>query len=143
MVFRKNNKRIKNQVHINVAPLVDVMLVLMVIFMMTSQIATIGINVDLPKTTSQKQQKINDKDHPIVITIDKNAEIYLEEANLSMEELLKKLPLILNNNKSDVVYVKGDKDLQYGKIIEIMGIISNSGICKVALIAEILRNTAK
>lgn len=135
-----NNRRKKKNgnVYINVAPLVDVMLVLMVIFMMTSQIATVGVQVDLPKTTAKT---INEKDTPIIITIDKDANIFLEEANLTITELLEKLPMILQNGKSDVVYVKGDKDLNYGTLMKIMGILSSSGACKVSLIAELDNNS--
>jgi biopolymer transport protein TolR len=138
-----NNRKIRHKptVHINVAPLVDVMLVLMVIFMMTSQIVTVGIQVDLPKTkTEQKEDKTNER--PVVITIDKNRNIYIEEAKVSLPELLKKIPTIVKASKTETVYVRGDKELNYGDIVEIMSIISDAGICKVALIAE-LRDTTK
>jgi biopolymer transport protein TolR len=130
---RLRKRRSKSQVYINIAPLVDVMLVLMVIFMMTSQITTVGVQVNLPKTTSKTQDS---KEIPVIISIDKDAKIYVEEANISLEDLIKKLPSILKNSKSDVVYIRGDKSLNYGTLMEIMGVISSSGAFRVSLIAE-------
>lgn len=131
---RRAKRKVRAQAYINVAPLVDVMLVLMVIFMMTSQISTVGVQVDLPKTTTSK--KTDEKDVPVIITIDKDAKIYIEEANITMSELLQKLPSIMKNGRNDVVYIRGDKNLNYGTLMKIMGIISSSGICRVSLIAE-------
>jgi biopolymer transport protein TolR len=137
MDFYNNRKaRHRTPVLINVAPLVDVMLVLMVIFMMTSQIATVGIQVDLPKTKIEsKDEKANEQ--PVIITIDKDKGIYIEEAKISLQDLLKKIPEIIKANRTETVYIRGDKALSYGDIVEIMGIISDAGICKVALIAEV------
>ncbi len=132
-MLNRRRRRSRSNVYINIAPFVDVMLVLMVIFMMTSQISTVGVQVDLPKTTADNT---NNKDVPIIITVDKNKRIYIEEAEISMEDLLKKLPAILKNGKSDIVYVRGDKNLQYGVLMDIMGVLSASGVCRVALIAE-------
>ncbi|MDR3030797.1 MAG: biopolymer transporter ExbD [Holosporales bacterium] len=127
-------KRTKPTVYINVAPLVDVMLVLIIIFMITAPMLNVGVQVDLPKT---KAATMNDsKAPPIIISIDKEARIFIEEANISLEDLIQKLPSILENSKSDTIYIRGDKDLQYGKIMEIMGVISSSGNCKVSLISE-------
>lgn len=129
-----HRKKQKETVYINVAPLVDVMIVLMLIFMMTSQISTVGVQVNLPRTTAAKTTE--DQNTPIVITIDQNEKIYLEEAAITLEDLLNKLPLILQKSKSDTVYIRGDKGLNYGKLMEIMGVISKSGIAKVSLIGE-------
>lgn len=130
---RSFRRRSKNTTYINVAPFVDVMLVLMMIFMLTSQISTVGVQVELPKTTAQNA---NDKDSPIIISIDKDAKIFIEEACVSLDELLRKLPAIMQNGKNDIVYIRGDKRLNYGTLMEIMGAISSSGVCKVSLIAE-------
>jgi biopolymer transport protein TolR len=130
---RYKKRKLKSQVYINIAPLVDVMLVLMVIFMITSQITTVGIQVSLPRTSSKSQDS---KEIPVVISIDKDAKIYVEEANVSIEDLIKKLPTILKNSRSDVVYIRGDKNLNYGTLMEIMGVISSSGAFRVSLIAE-------
>ncbi len=132
-------KKIKKRgpVLINVAPLVDVMLVLMVIFMMTSQISTVGVNVNLPKT--QGKVKTDSSTDNIVISVTKEGKIYIAEAQLTLDELIQKLPIVLKQNKTDVVYIKGDKDIQYGLLIKIMGVIAHTGICKVSLIAEAIK----
>lgn len=122
------------EVYINVAPLVEVMLVLIIIFMLTAPTLNVGVPVDLPKTNASK---INDsKNIPVVISISKTGELFIEELKLSITELMNKLPHILQSGKTDTVYIRGDKNLPYGKIMEIMGVISSSGFCKVSLISD-------
>ena len=130
----RKQKRAKPAVYVNVAPLVDVMLVLVIIFMITAPMLNVGVHVDLPKTKASSMNE--SKTPPIVISIDKDSNIYVEEAQITLDELIKKLPIILENGKSDTIYVRGDKDIQYGKIMEIMGVLSSSGACKVSLISE-------
>jgi biopolymer transport protein TolR len=131
----KINRRQQLSVNINVAPLVEVMLVLILIFMITAPILNVGVPVDLPKT---RASLLNDtKAAPVIISIDKNSQIFIEEALISLNDLVRKLPAILSNGKSNTVYVRGDKSLQYGVIMEIMGIISSAGACKVSLISEL------
>lgn len=128
--FRRNPK----DLYINIAPLVEVMLVLIIIFMITTPILNVGVPVDLPKT---KAAELNEtKTPPIVLSINKDSKIFIEEAEISLEDLIKKLPMILESSKGDTIYIRGDKDLQYGAIMEIMGIISSTGACKVSLISE-------
>jgi biopolymer transport protein TolR len=132
-----NNKRNRRQIpdiHINVAPLVEVMLVLIIIFMITAPMLNVGVPVDLPKT---KASSLNEtKSKPIIVSIDSNANIFIEEAKISLDDFIQKLPSILEDGKSDTVYVRGDKDLPYGKVMEIMGVISSAGACKVSLISD-------
>ena len=133
MSIKKYKRDIKST-YINVAPLVEVMLVLIIIFMITVPVLNVGVPVDLPQT---KAATLNDtKTHPIVVSIDKEAKLFIEEAEISLDDLIKKLPTILENAKSDTIYIRGDKDLQYGAIMKIMGIIASSGACKVSLISE-------
>ena len=130
----RNYRREPKSTYINVAPLVEVMLVLIIIFMITVPVLNVGVPVDLPKT---KAATLNDtKTAPVVISITKDSKLYIEEAEISLEDLIKKLPAILENSKSDTIYVRGDKNLQYGEVMQIMGVISSSGACKVSLISE-------
>ena len=130
----KKYKRVVKNTYINVAPLVEVMLVLIIIFMITVPVLNVGVPVDLPQT---KAAALNDtKTQPIVVSINKEAKLFIEEAEISLDDLIKKLPTILENAKSDTIYIRGDKDLQYGTIMEVMGIIASSGACKVSLISE-------
>jgi biopolymer transport protein TolR len=110
------------------------MLVLIIIFMITAPMLNVGIQVDLPKTQAASLNET--KSAPIIVSIDGDSKIFIEEAEVSIEDLVQKLPMILDNGKSDTVYVRGDKNLQYGKVMEIMGIISTAGACKVSLISD-------
>ena len=130
----RNKRREIPEVYINVAPLVEVMLVLIIIFMLTAPTLNVGVPVELPKTNASKIN--NSKNTPVVISINKNGELFIEELKLSMTELMNKLPHILQSGKTDTVYIRGDKELPYGKIMEIMGAISSSGFCKVSLISD-------
>lgn len=137
----RTRRREPKSTYINVAPLVEVMLVLIIIFMITVPVLNVGVPVDLPKT---KAATLNDtKAPPVVISIDKDSNLYIEEAKITLDDLIKKLPTILENSKSDTIYVRGDKNLQYGEVLQIMGVISSSGACKVSLISEADTSTPK
>ena len=132
-----NNRKYRKEpksTYINVAPLVEVMLVLIIIFMITVPVLNVGVPVDLPKTQAAS---LNDtKTPPVVISINKDSKLYIEEAEIALDDLIKKLPSILANSKSDTIYIRGDKNLQYGEVMQIMGVISSSGAGKVSLISE-------
>jgi biopolymer transport protein TolR len=119
---------------INVTPLVDVMLVLLVIFMITAPMMTVGVPVDLPKTQAAQ---INDQDEPLIISVDATGKMYLQETEMLLEEAVSRLRAITGNNPNAKIYVRGDKNLAYGQIMEIMGGIAASGFLKVSLIAEL------
>lgn len=132
----KKNKRTRESVQINVAPLVDVMLVLIIIFMITAPMLNVGVPVDLPQTKASMLN--NDKDTYIIVSINKNSKIFIDKTKVTMESLIKKLSLALKKRKTDIVYVRGDKDLPYGKVMQLMGIITSSGcVSKVSLISEL------
>lgn len=128
------NKRKVPMTYINVTPLVDVMLVLIVILMIATPVMNAGVQVDLPKTQATT---MNDQNAPVIISIDKDQKLYIEDAEVTLEELVTKLPSIMESGKSNVIYVRGDKSLNYGTIMEIMGIISASGAAKVSLVSEV------
>lgn len=122
---------------INVTPMVDVMLVLLVIFMITSPMLVAGIEVDLPET---KSSPISGQDKPLVISINKQGEIFITETKIPAKELIAKLVNITQEKKDTRIFVKGDKNLSYGRIVEIMAEINNAGFTKVALISDIKHN---
>jgi biopolymer transport protein TolR len=122
---------------INVTPMVDVMLVLLIIFMITSPMLVAGIEVDLPET---KSSPISGQDTPIVISLNKQGEIFITETKIPAVELVAKLTNITQEKKDTRIFVKGDKNLSYGKIVEIMAEIHNAGFTKVALISDIKHN---
>lgn len=119
---------------INVTPLVDVMLVLLVIFMVTAPLLTVGVPVDLPKTNASP---MNEKDDPLTITVDAKGILYLQETPLELEVLVPRLVAITGSNPEARIYVRGDKGISYGRVMEVMGAISSAGFTKVALLSEL------
>ena len=119
---------------INVTPFVDVMLVLLIVFMVTAPLLTVGIPVDLPKA---KANALTDQKDPIEITV-KFAEdsIYLGESIVEVENLIARLKAITDQNTEARIYVRGDRVVAYGRIMEIMSIINSAGYIKVALVTQ-------
>ena len=122
---------------INVTPLVDVMLVLLIIFMVTSPMLVAGINVDLPET---KASPVSGQDEPLVITIDKQGVLYIHDTKIERAELSQKLTAITNEKKDSRIFVRGDKNIAYGEVVKLMAEIHASGYTKVALISNIKHN---
>ena len=120
--------------NINVTPFVDVMLVLLIVFMITAPMLTVGVQVDLPKTKAN--QLNSDADH-LIITINKNREIYIQDAIVSPENLIPRLKAISKVNLKTRIFVRGDNLLPYGEIIGLMGQIQSAGYEKVALVAKL------
>src|ERR1700761_1897282 len=118
---------------INVTPLVDVMLVLLIIFMVTAPLMTSGVSVDLPKTNAQP---LNSDSEPLTVSIKADGSIFLQEQAIDISEIVAKLQAVAKNNADRRIFVRGDKDLAYGRIMEVMGTITQGGFTKVALLAE-------
>jgi len=118
---------------INVTPFVDVMLVLLVVFMVTAPLLTVGVPVDLPKTNAAV---MNNQDEPLVITVDAASKVYLQETEVELKELIGRLIAITQKNPEARIYLRGDRKLAYGTLMEIMGTIASAGLHKVSLIAE-------
>ncbi|MDA8049569.1 MAG: protein TolR [Rhodospirillales bacterium] len=118
---------------INVTPLVDVMLVLLIIFMVTAPLLTSGVTVDLPKANAQP---LNQDATPITLSIDAAGRIYLADTRIPLDELVAKLRAIAHNNPNRRIFVRGDRRLPYGRIMEVMALITDGGFTKVALLAE-------
>ena len=129
-MYKKN--RVISQ--INVTPFVDVMLVLLIVFMITAPLLTVGVSVDLPKT---KASQLNSKGDPIIISIKKNGELYIQEREIDTLQLLPRLKAISSGNKNLRIYVRGDKDVPYGLVLDIIAKIKSSGFKKVALVAKL------
>ena len=118
---------------INVTPFVDVMLVLLIVFMVTAPLLTVGIPVDLPKV---KASALTDQKDPIEITIKLDGTIHLGESKVELDNLIIRLNSITDQNKEASIYVRGDRVVAYGRIMEIMSIINSAGYIKVALVAQ-------
>jgi len=118
---------------INVTPLVDVMLVLLIIFMVTAPLMTSGVSVDLPKTNAQQ---INSDSQPLTVSINAQGDIFLQDQAVDLPDLVTKLQAISESNPDRRIFVRGDKDLTYGRIMQVMGTITQGGFTKVALLAQ-------
>ena len=118
---------------INVTPFVDVMLVLLIVFMVTAPLLTVGIKVDLPKVKATALTDIKD---PIEITVKLGGEVYIGESKVEVENLIPRLNAITELNTEARIYIRGDRVVAYGRIMEIMSIINSAGYIKVALITQ-------
>lgn len=125
---------------INVAPIVDVMLVLLVIFMITAPMLISGVPVDLPEASSKP---ISSQEEPLAVSIDKNGKIYIMDTLIEESKLVEKLKAITKAKKDTRIFVRGDTTLPYGKIMAIVGEISAAGFSKVALITNVKSDAKK
>jgi len=119
---------------INVTPFVDVMLVLLIVFMVTAPLLTVGVEVDLPKT---KAGAINADAAPLVVSIKADGSLYLQEAAVEAEVLIPRLKAISNANPDVRIFVRGDRAVTYGDVLGVMGRIQAAGFEKVALVAQL------
>jgi biopolymer transport protein TolR len=119
---------------INVTPFVDVMLVLLIVFMVTAPLLTVGVPVDLPKT---KAGQINADQAPLVVTIREDGSLYLQDNEIPADKLIPRLSAIGDANKNVRIFVRGDKDVAYGEVLVLMGRIQTAGFERVALVAEL------
>ena len=133
---RRNGGRYQyvKMAEINVTPFVDVMLVLLIVFMITAPLLTVGVPVDLPKT---RAATLNDSKEPLVVTIDADRKIYLQETELTMEKLIPRLSEIVKVNPDLRIFIRGDKTLAYGDVMQVMGELSAAGFKKLSLQADL------
>ncbi len=118
---------------INVTPFVDVMLVLLVIFMVTAPMMTHGVKVEAPQT-SHKKMAVNED--ALVITVDASRRVFINNYQLNASDVRKKLPTILDVKQSREVYLKADKSLPYGLVMDVMAQIRDAGIEKIGMVTE-------
>ena len=130
---RFRHRRFTPMSEINVTPLVDVMLVLLIIFMITAPLLQVGVPVDLPKTSAQQ---VGGKDEPLVVTVNAKDEIYLGETQHDLEQLREKLKAVHNEKPDQRVFIRGDKAINYGRMMEVMGVVIDSGFRQLGLLGE-------
>jgi len=118
---------------INVTPLVDVMLVLLIIFMVTAPLMQQGMTVDLPKTQSQSMPG---DDATLVVTLDASMKLFILKTEVSPEELQTKLSAIAANNPNKEVFLKADETVPYGKVVAVMGIIQAAGLTRLGVVTQ-------
>lgn len=118
---------------INVTPFVDVMLVLLVIFMITAPLMTAGVEVDLPKVEAATS---TGQDEPLVVTISAAGKIFLQETDVELDSLVPRLRAISGNKPDTRIFIRGDRKVDYGRMMEVMSTVSLAGFNKVALVTE-------
>ena len=140
---RGAGNRYRPMAEINVTPMVDVMLVLLIIFMVAAPMMTSGVPVDLPKTTAQP---LNQEQEPLTISVNPEGRIFLQETEVQLEELVPRLQAIGQTQQPGQperrIFVRGDRGISYGRVMEVMGTISAGGFTRVALLAEQANPTA-
>ncbi len=136
-VFGKRRHR-RNLVmsEINVTPMVDVMLVLLIIFMVTAPLLTVGVPIDLPQT---KAASLDTDKEPLAVSVNTKGQIFLQNSEIKVEELVPKLQAIAaaRGGSDERIYVRGDKNVDYGTMMKIMGRLSAAGFRRVALVTEV------
>ncbi len=133
MTFNLKRSEREPMSEINVTPFVDVMLVLLIIFMVTAPLLTVGVQVDLPETSADT---LPEESEPLTLTINSKGEVFIQETKIEFDKLIKKILAVSNNRTDTRIYVRGDKTINYGRVLEVMGKLSGSGFTKVALISE-------
>ena len=118
---------------INVTPFVDVMLVLLIIFMVTAPLLSVGVPVDLPKT---KAQELSGNKEPLVISLNSKGKIFLQETEIKLDEIVPKLIAISKNAQKETIYLRGDKGLEYGAIMGVMGRLNVAGFNRISLVTD-------
>ena len=133
MAFNLKRSEREPMSEIIVTPFVDVMLVLLIIFMVTAPLLTVGVQVDLPETSADT---LPEESEPLTLTINSKGEVFIQETKIEFNNLIKKILAVSNNRTDTRIYVRGDKTINYGRVLEVMGKLSGSGFTKVALISE-------
>ena len=133
MAFKLRSSKKEPISEINVTPFVDVMLVLLIIFMVTAPLLTVGVQVDLPESSADT---LPEDMEPLTLTINAKGEIFIQETKVEYEKIIAKIMAVSNNRTDTRIFVRGDKTINYGRVLEIMGMLSGSGFTKVALISE-------
>jgi len=119
---------------INVTPFVDVMLVLLIVFMVTAPLLTVGVPVDLPKTEAAQ---LTDEIEPLVVTVREDGTIFLQETEVTADQLVPRLMAVTGAKPDTRIFVRGDRRIAYGSVMEVMGMVSSAGFSRVALLAEL------
>ena len=135
---KRRHRRSPVMAEINVTPMVDVMLVLLIIFMVSAPLLTVGVPIDLPQTKAASLEK-NDKE-PLAISVNTEGKVFLQDSEIQIDELVPKLKAISEargTGDDEQIYLRGDKTVNYGTVMKVMGRLSAAGFHKVALVTEV------
>ncbi len=126
-------RRYQPMAEINVTPMVDVMLVLLIVFMVAAPLLTVGVPVNLPKAGSQA---LNGDDEPLAISVNEQGRIFLAEEEIVLEALVPRLKAIVGTGYEQRIYVRGDKAVSYGRVAAVVARINDAGFARVALVTD-------
>ena len=134
---RRRHRRNPVMSEINVTPMVDVMLVLLIIFMVSAPLLTVGVPIDLPQTQATSLDQADKQ--PLAISVSNNGQIFLQDSEIQIDELVPKLTAIAQarGGTDERIYVRGDKTVDYGTVMKVMGRLSAAGFRRVALVTEV------
>jgi len=130
----RRRRRSSVMAEINMTPMVDVMLVLLIIFMVSAPLLTVGVPVDLPQTSANP---LNEEKEPLTISVNTQGEVFLQETPVTVDELAPRLIAITNSGYDERIYVRGDRNVNYGQVMKVMGTLSGAGFKRVALVTEL------
>ncbi len=133
---RRFSKRSSNRLmsEINVTPFVDVMLVLLIIFMVAAPLLTVGVEIELPKTSARALP--TEKEQPLTLSLTKDKELYLQDTKIEFSELIPKLKQIAEQRNDNRIFIRADGANNYSTIMEIMGALNSSNFSNISLVTE-------
>jgi biopolymer transport protein TolR len=139
---RRRHRRRPVMAEINVTPMVDVMLVLLIIFMVSAPLLTVGVPLDLAQT---KAKTLEQDKEPLTVSVNAKGQIYLQNTEIAVEELVPKLRAIMEarGGTEERIYVRGDKAIDYGAVLKVMGRLSEAGFGRMALVSEFEQGSAR
>ena len=133
----KRRRRRPVMSEINVTPFVDVMLVLLIVFMVSAPLLTVGVPIDLPQSQAKALEQNNE---PLTISVNNQSQIFLQNDEMKLDDLLPKLKAIIDargGTSNDLIYIRGDRTVAYGMMMRVMGRISGAGYHRIALVTEV------
>jgi biopolymer transport protein TolR len=131
---RGRGRRRTMMAEINVTPFVDVMLVLLIVFMVAAPLLTVGVPIDLPESQAKS---IEQDREPLTISVNDKGQVFLQNTEIPVDEIVPKLKAIAKNGAEERIFVRGDRKVDYGTVMRVMGRLSAAGYRRVALVTEV------
>lgn len=135
-VLKGRSPRRRAMAEINVTPFVDVMLVLLIVFMVTAPLLTVGVPVDLPKT---RAPALGQDREPLSVTIKRDGTIFLQKEQVPEDQLVDKLKAVASNGYDQRIFVRGDKTVDYGRVMVVMGLLASAGFTHIGLVTDVAK----
>jgi biopolymer transport protein TolR len=131
---RQRRRRTRMMSEINVTPFVDVMLVLLIVFMVAAPLLTVGVPIDLPESQAKSIEQNKD---PLTVSVNDKGQVFLQNTEIAVDDIVAKLKAIAKNGTEERIYVRGDRKVDYGTVMRVMGRLSAAGYRRVALVTEV------